>query len=77
MMLKSLSLVSVIGVLSGCGNAAEEGRAEAKREAAALGVDEAIFRSSDGYLLEGPTAGLLFSSEDQLWTIPFLSLIHI
>ncbi|MGB7962013.1 MAG: aminodeoxychorismate lyase [Propionicimonas sp.] len=45
----------------------------AKREAAALGVDEAIFRSSDGYLLEGPTAGLLFSSEDQLWTIPFES----
>lgn len=35
MMLKSLSLVSVIGVLSACGNPAEEGRAEAKREAAA------------------------------------------
>lgn len=45
----------------------------AKREAAARGFDEAIFRSSDGYLLEGPTAGLLFASQDQLWTIPFES----
>lgn len=35
MMFKTLPLVSVIGVLSACGNPAEEGRAEAKREAAA------------------------------------------
>lgn len=35
MMLKTLSLVSLIGVLSACGNPEEEGRAEAKREAAA------------------------------------------
>ncbi|MGB4270994.1 MAG: aminodeoxychorismate lyase [Propionicimonas sp.] len=43
----------------------------ARREASARGVDEAIFRSSDGYLLEGPTAGVLFACDDQLWTIPF------
>lgn len=34
MMLKTLSVLSLIGALSACGNAAEEGRAEAKREAA-------------------------------------------
>lgn len=42
----------------------------ARREAAARGVDEAIFCSSDGYLLEGPTAGLVFAADDQLWTTP-------
>ncbi len=42
----------------------------AKREAARRGVDEVIFTSSDGYLLEGPTAGLLVAADDQLWTTP-------
>lgn len=42
----------------------------ARREAAARGVDDAIWRSSDGYLLEGPTSGLLFSRDDRLWTTP-------
>lgn len=35
MILKMLSVVSVLGVAAACGNPAEEGRAEAKREAAA------------------------------------------
>ncbi len=42
----------------------------AKREAARRGVDEVVFVSSDGYLLEGPTAGLLVAADDQLWTTP-------
>lgn len=42
----------------------------AKREATARGMDEAIFRSSDGFLLEGPTAGLVFAADDRLWTTP-------
>ena len=42
----------------------------AKREAARRGVDEAVFTSSDGFLLEGPTAGLLIAADDQLWTTP-------
>lgn len=42
----------------------------AKREAARRGADEVIFTSSDGYLLEGPTAGLLVAADDQLWTTP-------
>jgi 4-amino-4-deoxychorismate lyase len=42
----------------------------AKREAARRGADEVVFTSSDGYLLEGPTAGLLVAADDQLWTTP-------
>jgi len=42
----------------------------AKREAARRGVDEVVFTSTDGYLLEGPTAGLLVAADDQLWTTP-------
>ena len=42
----------------------------AKREAVRRGVDEVVFTSSDGYLLEGPTAGLLVAADDQLWTTP-------
>lgn len=42
----------------------------ARREAARRGADEVIFTSSDGYLLEGPTAGLLVAVDDQLWTTP-------
>jgi len=42
----------------------------AKREAARRGVDEVIFVSSDGFLLEGPTTGLLIAADDQLWTTP-------
>lgn len=42
----------------------------ARREALARGVDEPIWRSSDGYLLEGPTSGLIFARDDRLWTTP-------
>lgn len=42
----------------------------AKREAARRGVDEAIFVSTDGYLLEGPTAGLVIAADHRLWTTP-------
>ena len=42
----------------------------AKREAARRGVDEVVFVSSDGFLLEGPTTGLLIAADDQLWTTP-------
>lgn len=42
----------------------------AKREVARRGADEAIFVSTDGYLLEAPTAGLLIAAADQLWTTP-------
>ncbi|MCB0913510.1 MAG: aminotransferase class IV, partial [Propionibacteriaceae bacterium] len=42
----------------------------AKREAVRRGVDEIVFTSSDGYLLEGPTTGLLVAADDQLWTTP-------
>jgi 4-amino-4-deoxychorismate lyase len=42
----------------------------AKREAARRGVDEVVFTSADGYLLEGPTSGLLVAADDQLWTTP-------
>jgi 4-amino-4-deoxychorismate lyase len=42
----------------------------AKREAHRRGVDEAIFVSTDGFLLETPTAGLIIAADDQLWTTP-------
>lgn len=42
----------------------------AKREAVRRGVDEIVFTSSDGFLLEGPTTGLLVAADDQLWTTP-------
>jgi 4-amino-4-deoxychorismate lyase len=42
----------------------------AKREVARRGADEAIFVTTDGYLLEAPTAGLLVAADDQLWTTP-------
>ncbi|HML51932.1 MAG TPA: aminodeoxychorismate lyase [Propionicimonas sp.] len=42
----------------------------AKREAARRGADEAIFVSSDGYLLEAPTAGLVIAADHRLWTTP-------
>lgn len=42
----------------------------AKREAVRRGVDEIVFASSDGYLLEGPTTGLLVAADDRLWTTP-------
>lgn len=42
----------------------------AKREAARRGVDEAIFVSTDGYLLEGPTAGIVIAADHRLWTTP-------
>ncbi|MBA3021860.1 aminodeoxychorismate lyase [Propionicimonas sp.] len=42
----------------------------AKREVARRGADEAIFVSTDGYLLEAPTAGLVIAADDQLWTTP-------
>lgn len=41
-----------------------------KREATRLGVDEVCFASSDGYLLEGPTSGLLMARGGVLYTTP-------
>ncbi|MES6871321.1 aminotransferase class IV, partial [Cutibacterium acnes] len=34
------------------------------------GADDAIFTSTDGYLLEGPTSGLIIEAADGLWTTP-------
>lgn len=42
----------------------------ARREAAVRGAGEPIWRSSDGYLLEGPTSGLILARDDRLWTTP-------
>ncbi len=42
----------------------------ARREALSRGVDDPIWRSSDGYLLEGPTSGLIIAADDRLWTTP-------
>ena len=40
------------------------------RHAAAHGADDVIFTSSDGFLLEGPTSGLLVEKDGRLWTTP-------
>ena len=40
----------------------------ALREAARRGADDAVFVSSDGYLLEAPTSSLLVRSGGALWT---------
>lgn len=42
----------------------------AGREAAARGVDDVIFTSVDGYLLEGPTSGLVVCEDGTLVTTP-------
>jgi len=42
----------------------------ARREAARRGADDALFVSSDGYALEGPTASLLWVSGGVLHTTP-------
>lgn len=42
----------------------------ARRFAQAQGADDALFVSSDGFLLEGPTAGLIVALDDQLVTTP-------
>ncbi|MGC5029076.1 aminotransferase class IV [Micromonospora sp. DT229] len=42
----------------------------ARRWAARAGVDDVLWVSSDGYLLEGPTANLLWSTGDTLCTVP-------
>ena len=42
----------------------------ARREAARGGVDEVIWHSTDGYLLEGLTSGLILAADDRLWTTP-------
>lgn len=42
----------------------------AKRAATARGVDEPIFVSTDGYLLEGPTSGLVVARDGVLTTTP-------
>ena len=41
-----------------------------KRESAARGAADAIFVSTDGYLLEGPSTGLVVEWDDALWTTP-------
>lgn len=42
----------------------------AKREAASRGADDVLFITSDGYALEGPTAGLIWRIGDRLGTTP-------
>lgn len=42
----------------------------ARREAERRGADDVIFLSSDGYLLEGPTSGLLVARDGVLTTTP-------
>lgn len=40
----------------------------AHREALRRGADDAVFVSSDGFLLEGPTSSLLVRSQGRIWT---------
>ncbi len=42
----------------------------ARRHAQSRGADDALFVSSDGFLLEGPTAGLIVALDDELVTTP-------
>ena len=42
----------------------------ALRYARSQGADDVIFTSTDGYLLEGPTSGLIIEAADGLWTTP-------
>ena len=42
----------------------------AKREATARGADDVLFVSTDGYLLEGPTSGLMVASGQRLVSVP-------
>lgn len=42
----------------------------AKREATARGADDVLFVSTDGYLLEGPTSGLVVARDDDLVSVP-------
>lgn len=42
----------------------------AKREASARGADDVLFVSTDGYLLEGPTSGLVVARDRQLLAVP-------
>lgn len=57
-------------LLGGVKTLSYAGNVAVRREAAARGVDEAVYRSSDGYLLEGPTSSLVFAIDDRLWTTP-------
>ena len=57
-------------LLGGVKTLSYAGNVAVRREAARRGVDEAVYRSSDGYLLEGPTSGLIFALDDRLWTTP-------
>ncbi len=42
----------------------------ARREAAARGADDALFVSTDGYALEGPTSAIIWADGDVLTTTP-------
>src|SRR5690606_4352662 len=42
----------------------------AAREARRRGADDVLFVSTDGYLLEGPTSGLVVARDDELVTAP-------
>ncbi len=57
-------------LLGGVKTLSYAGNVAVRREASRRGADEAVYRSSDGYLLEGPTSGLVFALEDRLWTTP-------
>ncbi len=57
-------------LLGGVKNLSHAVHLAAKREAVRRCVGEAIFISTDGFLLEGPSAGLIIAADDQLWTTP-------
>lgn len=42
----------------------------AKRQATALGADDVVFTSSDGFVLEAPTASIIWRVEDRLYSTP-------
>lgn len=42
----------------------------AKREAARRGADDALFITTDGYLLEGPNAALVWAADGRLFSTP-------
>lgn len=64
------AFVAAPWLLGGIKNLSHGVHMAAKREAVRRGVDEAIFVSTDGFLLEAPTAGLIIAADDRLWTTP-------
>lgn len=44
--------------------------AAAKRQATKLGADDVVFTSSDGFILEAPTASIIWRQDDVLYSTP-------